>query len=96
VRPALYKRSGALCSAPESVITSLAGFAGSSRPHRPGGRSAIPAARRYAATVSRRMPVARWIRRKDQPSRSKARTCCFFSSFKTLLTSTESSLSDRS
>src|SRR3989442_14777566 len=29
------------------------------------------------------------MRRSDHPSRPKAMTCCFFSSFKTLLTSTE-------
>jgi hypothetical protein len=28
-----------------------------------------------------------WIRRSDQPNRPRAMTCCFFSSFKTLLTS---------
>ncbi len=33
-------------SAPKSVITSLAGFAGASRPQPLGGRTAIPAARR--------------------------------------------------
>src|ERR1022692_4468954 len=31
----------------------------------------------------------RWIRRSDHPSRPNAMTCCFFSSFKTLLTLTE-------
>jgi hypothetical protein len=31
-------------STAESVITSLAGFGGGCRPHRPGGRKAIPAA----------------------------------------------------
>ena len=30
--------------APESGVTSLAGFAGARRPHAPGGRTAIPAA----------------------------------------------------
>jgi len=40
--------------------------------------------KRFAVT-----PVIRWIRRSDQPNRPKARTCWFFSSFKTLLTSTE-------
>ena len=33
--------------------------------------------------------MVRWIRRSDHPNRPKAMTCCFFSSFKTLLTSTE-------
>ena len=81
--------SGGGFAAAESVITSLAGFAGGCRPQLPGGRKAIPAAFRYPAAVSRRTPVVRWIRRSDQPKRPKAMTCCFFSSFKTLLTSTE-------
>jgi hypothetical protein len=72
----------------ESVITSLAGFA-AARPHFPGGRKAIPAAFRYAAAVSRRTPVARWMRRRDHPSRPNAMTCCLFCSLKTLLTSSE-------
>ena len=72
-----------------SVITSLAGFAAGCRPQLPGGRNAIPAAFKYAAAVSRWTPVTRWIRRSDHPKRPKAMTCCFFSSFKTLLTSTE-------
>ena len=33
--------------------------------------------------------MVRWIRRSDHPNRPKAMTCCFFWSFKTLLTSTE-------
>ena len=33
--------------------------------------------------------MASSMRRSDQPSRPSAMTCCFFSSFKTLLTSTE-------
>src|ERR1700722_16193961 len=76
-------------AAPESVITSLAGF-GSHRPQPLGGRPAIPAAFRYAPAVSRRIPVACWMRRSDQPSRPRAKTCCFFSSFKTLAMPTES------
>src|SRR5450755_1646345 len=40
-------------AAPESVITSLAGF-GSCRPQPLGGRTAIPAAFRWALAVSRR------------------------------------------
>ena len=68
---------------PESVITSLAGF-GARRPQPLGGRTAIPAAFRYALAVSRRMRVACWICRSDHPSRPRAKTCCFFSSFKTL------------
>ena len=71
-----------------SVITSLAGFAGAC-PHLPGGRKAIPAALRYMAAVSRRTPVACWMRRSDHPSRPNAMTCCLFSSLKTLLTSSE-------
>ncbi len=72
----------------ESVITSLAGFVGA-RPHLPGGRKGIPAALRYAAAVSRCTPVARWMRRRDHPSRPNAMTCCLFCSLKTLLTSSE-------
>ena len=75
-------------AAPESVITSLAGF-GSHRPQPLGGRTAIPAAFRYALAVSRRILVACWMRRSDQPSRPRAKTCCFFSSFKTLAMPTE-------
>src|ERR1039457_1834044 len=75
-------------AAPESVITSLAGF-GSHRPQPLGGRTAIPAAFRYAPAVSRRIPVACWMRRSDQTSRPRAKTCCFFSSFKTLAMPTE-------
>ncbi len=75
-------------AAPKSVITSLAGF-GSCRPQPLGGRTAIPAAFRYALAVSRRILVACWMRRSDQPSRPRAKTCCFFSSFKTLAMPTE-------
>src|SRR5581483_7761450 len=42
----------------ESVITSLAGFAGTALPQRPGERTAMPAAFRYTPIVSRRTPVA--------------------------------------
>src|SRR5271157_3367440 len=73
---------------PESVITSLAGF-GARRPQPLGGRTAIPAAFRYALAVSRRILVVCWIRRSDHPSRPRAKTCCFFSSFKTLAMPTE-------
>jgi hypothetical protein len=41
------------------------------RPFRP-----IPAAFRYALAISRRTPVAAWMRRSGQPSRPNARTCC--------------------
>ncbi len=74
-----------LKTAAESVDTSMAGFAGF-RPHPPGGRTAIPAARRYAPAVSRRICAALSMRRNDHPSRPNAMTCCFFSSLKTLLT----------
>src|SRR5215471_7929195 len=76
-------------SAPKSVITSLAGFAGSRRPHAPGGRTGIPAALKYPPTVSRRMWTAFSMRRSDQPSRPSAITCSLFASLKTLLTLTE-------
>src|SRR5439155_25092148 len=72
----------------ESVITPLAGF-DDRRPHPPGGRTAIPDAFRYAPAVSRRTPVACSMRRSVQPSFPSAITCCFFSSFKTLLMPTE-------
>jgi len=49
------------------------------------GRTAIPAAFRYWLAVSRRMRVTCWMRRSGHPSRPRAKTCCFFSSFKTLL-----------
>src|SRR5271157_3084341 len=75
-------------AAPESVITWLAGF-GARRPQPLGGRTAIPAAFRYALAVSRRILVVCWIRRSDHPSRPRATTCCFFSSFKTLAMPTE-------
>src|ERR1035438_7372253 len=68
-------------AAPESVITWLAGFA-ARRPQPLGGRTAIPAAFRYALAVSRRILVVCWIRRSDHPSLPRAMTCCFFSSFK--------------
>src|SRR6266481_3526489 len=74
---------------PESGVTSLAGFAGARRPHAPDGRTAIPAAFRYAPAVSRRTPVACSMRRKGHPSFPSAMTCCFFSSLKTLLMLTE-------
>ena len=48
------------------------------RPHRPGGRTATPAAFRYPAAVSRRTPVSFSMRRKGQPSRPSAITCCLF------------------
>ena len=77
-------------SAPGSVVTSMAGFAGGrSGPSRP---AAAPRSRPLSDTrlaVSRRIRVACSMRRSDQPSRPSAMTCCFFSSLKTLLTLTE-------
>ena len=49
-----------------------------------GGRTAMPAAFKYALAVSRRTPVASSMRRSDQPSRPSAITCCRFSALKTL------------
>jgi hypothetical protein len=67
------------------ITTSLmAGFDGAAVDGLPRGRIAIPAARRYAAAVSRRTPVALSIRLSDQPSRPSPSTCCCFSSLKTL------------
>src|SRR6266513_4175645 len=60
----------------------MAGFGG--WPHRPAGRTASPAALRYAPAVSRRTPVAAWMRRRVQPSCPRAMTCCFFVSLKRL------------
>src|SRR5438105_1992984 len=70
----------------------MAGFA-VLRPHPPGGRTAISAARRYALAVSRRICAALSMRRNDHPSRPSAMTCCFFPSLKTLLTLTDRNLS---
>ncbi len=72
-------------SAVESADTRMAGFA-PFRPRPPDGRTAIPAARRYAPTVPRRICTALSKRRNDHPNRPSAMTCCFFSSLKTLLT----------
>src|SRR5579864_2693282 len=72
----------------ESVDTSgvVAGFGGGHTFGRPlVRRTAMPAARRYALAVSRRIPVASWMRRSDQPSRPNARTCCCLCSLRTLL-----------
>src|ERR1700733_7384463 len=41
-----------------SGVTSLAGFVGTFLPHPPGERKPMPAARKYPPAVSRRMPVA--------------------------------------
>src|SRR5579862_266811 len=67
----------------------MAGFEAARRPQPPGGRTAMPAAFRYALAVSRRTPVACSIRRSDQPRRPKAKTCCFLSSLKTLAIAAE-------
>ena len=73
----------------ESVITFLAGFAGGRHPQPPGGRTGMPAVRKYPPIVSRRMCTAASIRRSDHPRRPKAMTCCLLSSLKTLLTLTQ-------
>jgi hypothetical protein len=44
----------------------------------------MPAALQYPLDVSRRTPVAASIFLSDHPSRPRARTCCLFSSLKTL------------
>jgi hypothetical protein len=72
--------------AAESVVTCMAGFAAAGHP---ADRNAIPAFRKYTPAVSRRIPVAAWIRRNDQPSFPRAITCCFFNSLKTLAILTE-------
>ena len=66
------------------VSEDMAGFPGRSG-GRPRPRTVRPAALRYPLAVSRRTPVAPSIRRNDQPRRPSARTCCRFSSAKTLL-----------
>src|ERR1700693_6217703 len=66
----------------------MAGFAGARRPH-PGKHTTTPVAFKYPLAVSLRTPVASSMRRKDHPSFPSAMTCCFFSSLKTLLMSTE-------
>ncbi len=48
----------------------MAGFA-AFRPHPPDGRTAIPAARRYAPAVSRRICAALSMRRNDHPQPSQ-------------------------
>src|SRR5206468_9072643 len=63
-------------AASDPVVTPLAGFAGARRPHAPGGRTAIPAAFRYAPAVSRRTPVNFSMRRRGHPSIPSAITCC--------------------
>ena len=74
---------------PESVVTSMAGFAVR---FQPGARTWMPAALRYALAVSRRTPVACSMRRKDQPSLPKAIICCRLSSLNTLLMPLQASL----
>jgi len=44
----------------------------------------MPATLQYPLDVSRRTPVAASILLSDHPSRPSARTCCLFSSLKTL------------
>lgn len=84
VSPVFPVQSGVVPAA-GSVDTCMAGF-GRLRPQLPGGRTSIPAARRYPAAVSRRTPVAFSIRRSVQPNRPSAKICCRLSSLKTLLT----------
>ena len=68
----------------------VAGFGGGQTFGRPPvRRTGIPAAFKYALAVSRRTPVAASMRRRDQPSRPSARTCCCVCSLKTLLMSGE-------
>jgi hypothetical protein len=50
----------------DEVPEMMAGFGG--WPHRPAGRTPRPAAFRYAPGVSRRTPVAAWMRRSVQPN----------------------------
>jgi hypothetical protein len=66
--------------ASEPVVTpfSLAGFAGSRRPHAPGGRTAIPATFRYAPAVSRRTPVSCSMRRHWPSKSSQGNHLLFF------------------
>lgn len=77
----VFDRSG-------SVVTPMAGFARARRPH-PCRHTTTPAYFRYAPAVSLRTPVACSMRRKGHPSFPSAMTCCFFSSLKTLLMTTE-------
>jgi hypothetical protein len=72
--------------ASESVDTfsEIAGF-GFDSLGRPRPRTAMPATFKYPLIVSRRMPVASWMRDSVQPKRPSARICCCFSSSKTLL-----------
>ena len=77
---------------PESVVTSMAGFAVRTQP---GARTWMPAAFKYPLAVSRRTPVACSMRRKDQPSRPKAIICCRLSSLNTLLMPREATLPPR-
>src|SRR5260370_36645097 len=66
----------------------MAGFGGGRR-HLHGKQTTTPGAFKYPLAVSLRTPVASSMRRKDHPSFPSAMTCCFFSSLKTLLMSTE-------
>ena len=71
----------------ESVDTTageIAGFDVASL-GRPRPRTGMPAAFRYPPIVSRRMPVACWMRESVQPKRPSARICCCLVSSKTLL-----------
>jgi len=67
-----------------SGSTGMAGF-GSCRPQPLGGRTAILAVFRWVLAVSRRMCVACWMRRSDQPQPSQKLRLCCFASFNTLV-----------
>lgn len=67
----------------------MAGFAGARHPQPPGGRTGMPADRKYPPIVSRRMCTAASMRRSDHPNRPKAMTCSLLSWLKTLLTLTQ-------
>jgi hypothetical protein len=69
---------GFAASDPAVTSFSLAGFAGGRRPHAPRGRTAIPAAFRYAPAVSRRTPVSCSMRRSGDPSRPRGNHLLFF------------------
>jgi hypothetical protein len=74
-------------SAPKSVITSLAGFGGR-RP--PTGQTHGDPSRFQVLTGGFTTDAGGfWICCSGQPSRPSAKTCCFFSSFKTLAMPTE-------
>ena len=91
---ALPKRPGFSAAQPSTKPGghSDGGFCRLPPPPRAGWPTATAAAFRYALAVSRRTPVSCSIRRKDQPRRPNAITCCCFSSRKTLLMPTKGTL----